>query len=175
MLDHVQKYIQGNDFDIPGMINDDYISAMRVLWQSKHYHSTLKLLLCFIDTMAFVSTGRSNPGSFKQWLTKFVELEGVGVTAEELWEHRNSVLHLSTYESIKVQEGRVRKLVPYVGKTQPEAASEHTYYDLHKLLMAVFHGVGAYVNAMNSSHEMRNQFCDNYEKTVSDAMVTHIK
>ena len=116
MLDHIKNYITGSDFDIPSMINDDFISAMRALWQSRHYHSSLKLLLCFIDTMAFVSTGRSSPNSFKHWLNKFVKLHDLGITADEIWEHRNSVLHLSTYESKKVQDGKVRKLVPYVGK-----------------------------------------------------------
>ena len=173
MSDYYGKYVKDGVFDMTALINDDFVNAIRILWQAKHYNSALKLLLCLIDTMSFVSTGRSNPGSFKQWLSKFVELQGLGVTADELWEHRNAVLHLSTYESNKVRDGSVRKLVPYAGRRSPLPSNEHAFYDMHAFLMAVFAGLGKYLAAMDQSEEMRRIFCDNYEKTISDAMLTN--
>lgn len=172
MPDYYARYVKDGVFDIAAVINDDFVNAIRILWQAKHYNSALKLLLCLIDTMSFVSTGRSSPGSFKQWLSKFVDLPSIGVTADELWEHRNAVLHLSTYESNKVRDGSVRKLVPYAGRRSPPPANEHAFYDMHALLMAVFAGLGKYLNAMEQSDDMRRNFCENYEKTVSDAMLT---
>ena len=123
--------------------------------------------------MSFVSTGRSSPGNFKKWLGKFVELQRIGVTADEVWEHRNAVLHLSTYESNKVRDGSIRKLVPYAGRRPPLPSNEHIFYDLHAFLLAVFAGLGKYLSAMDESEEMRRIFCDNYENTVSDAMLTY--
>ncbi len=91
----MSKYISGNHIDLTSLINDDFVIAMKTLWNAKQYSSNLKLLLCFIDTMAFVSTGASNPSSFKGWLKKYVDLDVIGVTEHELWEHRNGILHLS--------------------------------------------------------------------------------
>lgn len=173
MDDYYSRYVKDGYFDIAALINDDFVSAIRILWQAKHYNSALKLLLCLVDTMSFVSTGRSSPGNFKGWLSKFVDLAGVGISADELWEHRNAVLHLSTYESNKVRDGSVRKLVPYAGRRRPPPSEEHAYYDMHALLMAVFAGLGKYLNAMDQSEDMRRIFCENYEKTISDAMLTH--
>jgi hypothetical protein len=173
MFDYYSRYIKDERLDLAALINDDFVSAIRILWNARHYNSALKLLLCLIDTMSFVSTGRSNPGSFKGWLSRFVDLTDVGITADELWEHRNAILHLSTYESNKVRAGAVRKLVPYIGRNRPPASDQHVYYDIHALLMAVFSGLGRYLQAMDRSDEMRQIFCRNYEKTISDAMLTY--
>lgn len=169
----MSKYISGDYFDITSLINDDFIVAMKVLWDAKHYNSNLKLLLCFIDTMAFVSTGSSNPGSFKGWLNKYVDLGGIGITEDELWEHRNGILHSSTYESKKVKKGAVTKLVPYASQQSPEKTKEHKYYSLYNLQVEVFQGVGRYLTEMDKNEKMRQIFCDNYERTVSDTHFTH--
>ena len=147
---YYEKYVKNGIFDITALINDDFINAIRILWQAKHYNSALKLLLCLIDTMSFVSTGRSSPGNFKKWLGKFVELQRIGVTADEVWEHRNAVLHLSTYESNKVRDGSIRKLVPYAGRRPPLPSNEHIFYDLHAFLLAIFAGLGKYLSAVMS-------------------------
>ena len=173
MSAYYEKYVKDGIFDITALINDDFVNAIRILWQAKHYNSALKLLLCLIDTMSFVSTGRSSPGNFKQWLSKFVDLQSIGVNADEIWEHRNAVLHLSTYESNKVRDGSIRKLVPFVGRRSLPPSNEQTFYDMHALLVVVFAGLGKYLNIMDESEEMRRIFCDNYEKTVSDAFLTY--
>lgn len=164
----MSKYIKDGFFDLTALINDDFVIAMKTLWNAKQYNSNLKLLLCFIDTMSFVSTGSSSPNTFKGWLKKYVELDKLGISEDELWEHRNSILHLSTYESTKVRDGKIRKLVPYAGQTKPPHSSEHAYYSLYDLQMEVFQGVGRYLNVMAENERMRKIFCDNYEKTVSD-------
>ncbi len=167
MADYDSRYIKDGHFDIAAMVNDDFVSAIRILWQAK----TLQLgsettpVLCSTRWLT-CRPGKNNPGSFKQWLNKFVNLQRVGVTAEELWEHRNAVLHLSHYESNKVRDGSVRKLVLYAGRRCPAPDREHKYYDMHALLMAVFEGLGAYIAALNESDVMRKIFCDNYEGAV---------
>ncbi len=173
LSDYISKYIDGNYFDITSLINDDFVITMKLLWNAKHYNSNLKLLLSFIDTMAFVSTGKSNPNSFKGWLKKYVHLNKIGITEDELWEHRNAILHLSTYESNKVRNGNIRKLVPYAGQNSPPESKNHCYYSLYELQMEIFQAIGRYLTEMEKNDKMREIFCDNYEKTVSDTHFTH--
>lgn len=163
----MSKYIKEGHFDIAALINDDFLLAIKLLWNQKQYSSTLKLLLCFVDTMAYVSTGNSSPGSFMGWLKKYVDLKKIGITENEVWEHRNSVLHLSTYESTKVKDGKVRKIVPYAGQLPPKD-HEYAYYSLYELQMEIFIGVGRYLEEMIDHPKMVQIFSENYEKTISD-------
>lgn len=169
----MSKYVKDGYFDLTALINDDFVIAIKTLWNAKQYNSNLKLLMCFIDTMSFVSTGVSNPGSFKGWLKRYVDLEKIGITEDQLWEHRNSILHLSTYESKKVISGEVKKLIPYAGQTKPADDVGHIYYSLYELQMEVFQGVGRYLTKMSENETMKEIFCKNYEKTVSDMHFIH--
>ena len=170
MPDYTDKYITDGQFDICRLINDDFILAIKATWNSNYYTSCLKLLVSFIDTMAFVDNGDSTGVIFRSWLDSYVDLSGVGITSDELWEHRNAILHMTTYESRKVTSGTVRRLVPYVGRLSPPSDRvDFKYYSLHGLIMAVMHGLGNYINAMDRDDAMRRRFCDNYEKTISDS------
>lgn len=168
------KYVKDGYFDITAMINDDFIIAMKILWNARQYNSFLKLLLCFIDTMSFVSTGSSSPGSFKGWLKKYVDLSAVGITEDELWEHRNSLLHLSTHESIKVKQGKVVKIVPYSGQLEPVPESGLKYYSSYSLMMEVFQGIGRYLESMSENEKMKEIFCELYPNTISDTHYIHV-
>ncbi|SRR6266478_4481514 len=173
MADHTDKYVSEGHFDVCGMINDDFCLAIKRTWNEKHYTSCLKLLVSFIDTMAFVDNGDSTGAYFKQWLGSYVDLSTVGVTADELWEHRNAILHMTTYNSRKVVAGAVARLVPYISKSGPPATkSGFKYYSLHLLIMAVMQGVGKYATTTDGDDAMRRRFCDNYEKTISDSHFT---
>ena len=170
MPDYTDKYITNGHFDICRLINDDFVLAIKATWNSNYYTSCLKLLVSFIDTMAFVDNGDSTAAIFRRWLDSYVDLSSMGITSEELWEHRNSILHMTTYESRKVTSGTVRRLVPYVGRLSPPSnGTDFKYYSLHGLIMAVMHGLGNYIEAMDGDDAMRRKFCDNYEKTISDS------
>ena len=173
MSDYTDKYVTEGHFDLFGMINDDFVLAIKKTWNEKHYTSCLKLLVSFIDTMAFVDTGDSTSSNFKQWLSSYVDLPSVGITADELWEHRNAVLHMTTYDSRKVTAGVVVRLVPYISKSGPPTSTgTFKYYSLHSLIMAVMKGVGTYVTMMDGNDSMRRRFCTNYERTISDSHFT---
>lgn len=170
MRDYVEKYMVEGGLDVCSMINDDFVLAIKKTWNEKYYTSCLKLLVSFVDTMAYVDNGDSTGTNFKQWLASYVDLSSVGITGDELWEHRNGVLHMTTYDSRKVASGAVMRLMPYVGRTAPPASDgSFKYYSLYALLMAVMNGMGKYVTAMHSDLAIRGRFCDNYEKTVSDS------
>jgi len=173
MRDYVEKYVTEDGLDVCSMINDDFVLAIKKTWNEKYYTSCLKLLVSFIDTMAYVDNGDSTSANFKKWLASYVDLTGVGISSDELWEHRNGILHMTTYDSRKVASGTVMRLMPYVGQTAPPPNDgSFKYYSLHALLMAVMNGMGQYVVAMDGDLAMRARFCDNYERTVSDSHFT---
>jgi hypothetical protein len=170
MTDFRNRYVIEGKFDICGLINDDFVLAIKETWNKKRYTSCLKLLVSFIDTMAFVQNGDSSSTFFKHWVSSYVDLSPIGITPDELWEHRNALLHMSTYDSRKVLSGCVSRLVPYVGSSNPpESKANVKYYSMYSLIMAVMQGLGKYVLVMEKDDVMRQRFCDNYEKTISDS------
>jgi len=175
MTDYTDKYVSEGHFDICGMINDDFVLAIKKTWNEKHYTSCLKLLVSFIDTMAFVDNGDSTAAFFKQWLDSYVDLSAVGITPDELWEHRNAILHMTTYDSRRVSAEKVGRLVPFIGVSGlPASNGSFKYYSLHLLVMAVMQGVGKFATSMDGDDAMRRRFCENYEKTISDSHFTRL-
>src|SRR5690606_26156341 len=76
-----------------------YFESVQVLWEKSHYVTAMKILLVNIDTMAYLQYRENKGTHFKQWLKDYVDLSDVGVTEDELWEHRNALLHMSTLHS----------------------------------------------------------------------------
>ena len=89
--DYLTTYFTEVGLDFPRLINDDFFEAAKVLWQREKYISALKLTFSAIDTLGFIEFGDVD-SCFINWLKGFCALEELGVTAEELWELRNSLL-----------------------------------------------------------------------------------
>jgi hypothetical protein len=124
-IDYFGKYFTSQGFDLPSLINDDFIVPIRLLFEKKYYISASKLLLIFIDSIGYVEFGESEVNPFKKWLTRYTDLSGVDVTPEELWEHRNSLLHMSNLDSRNIIKGKVKRLICYVGKLPPGISREN--------------------------------------------------
>jgi hypothetical protein len=92
-----------------------FFESVRVLWDNKHYITAMKLLLMNIDTMAYLKYRENKGNHFKQWLKDYADLSVVGITEDEIWEHRNALLHTSTLHSRAVKKGKVAFLVPHLG------------------------------------------------------------
>jgi hypothetical protein len=90
----------------------------------------------FIDSIGFIEFGDPGDNTFVKWLNTYANLTGLGVTAEELWEHRNSLLHMSNLDSRKVIAGRVRRLAWLVGVGAPSSMDtpEYKFYILFELI-----------------------------------------
>ena len=174
MVDYIPKYLTDKGFDLPRLLNDDFLVAINLLFNNRCYVSAAKLLLSFVDTMAFVEFGEAGGAQFCGWLNAYVDLHPVGVTAEEVWEHRNSLLHMTNLDSRKVLAGKVRRLLFYVGPLPPDAPredSEAKYYDLFALIRAVANGIGAFAISFNENRAKRETFFDRYDLIVSDRRV----
>jgi hypothetical protein len=99
------------------LLDEDHFNAIRLLYNAEHYVSATKLLLSFIDTLAYLEFGDTRD-AFKKWLHAYAALTELHLTPEELWELRNALLHLTSLESRKVRAGAVSRLVPYVAHPQ---------------------------------------------------------
>jgi hypothetical protein len=77
MIDYLKAYVKDGHFDVPQLINDDYFLAIKQLYNARHFVSAAKLLMSFIDTVAFIDAGDVRDG-FSQWLRKYADLKLVG-------------------------------------------------------------------------------------------------
>lgn len=176
-VDYFGKYFTSQAFDFPGLIDDDFMQPIRLLFQNKHYISATKLLVVFIDSIGYIEYGEAESNPFIRWLSTYADLSQVGVTPEELWEHRNSLLHMSNLDSRKVVSGKVKRLMSYVG-VLPEGISSETseakYYSLQELIFAVAGGCGEWFKSYNSDRHKIVEFVKRYDLITSDARMLTI-
>ena len=175
---YFEKYIDEEGFHLDRLIDDDFLRALKLLWQNGYYTSALKLLLSFVDAMAFLENGTTNGLLYKLWLDKYVDLTPLEITSSEVWEHRNALLHMTTYSSNKVLKGKVRQLAPYVAngvsiegslKSVIDDETIAKNYDLHTFILAVLQGVDNFIEEQNKNTSSWKNFFENYDELVSDS------
>lgn len=113
--DYLVTYVRNNKFHLSELLNDDYFKAIKLLFNAGHHVSSAKLLMSCIDTLAFVEHGDVR-GNFTDWLDTYVNLKPIGIGAVEVWEFRNSVLHMTNLASRQVLAGKVSSIAPYIGE-----------------------------------------------------------
>lgn len=178
MIDYLKNYVSDEGFDVPRMLNDDFFLAIKMLFNAGYYISAAKLLVSFVDTMAYLESGDGGGPAFQKWVSNHVDLASLGITVEELWEHRNSLLHMSTPNSRKVTAGKVRRLVAYIGQLPPGSPSEDAeakWFDLFGLIRAVAKGVERYIISMNAEPASLVLFCERYDHVLSDTRVLKLE
>jgi hypothetical protein len=170
-VDYLKKYITEAGFDFPRLLNDDFIHPIRLLYNHKHYVSATKLLMSYIDSLGFLEFGETGENTFLKWLETFANLKPVGVTAEELWEHRNSLLHMSNLDSRRVRAGKVKRLAFYIGTLPaaiPVESKEAKYYNLFALIQAIATACGCWIQTFNANPSKCEPFFERYDLIVSD-------
>lgn len=170
MDDYLFAYQKGNNFDLPALFNDDYLRAIKLLWNNKHYVSAMKLLMSTLDTVGYLEFG-DKPGSFQAWLTDYANLGELGVTADELWELRNSLLHMTNLDSRRVVSGKVSRLMFYIGQLpegHPPGDEEAKYLGMWQLIQCVAQAMSAYCNSFNVDPAKFRTFAERYDRVISD-------
>ena len=114
----LDKYLTDEGFDFIRLLDDDFLDAIRLLWEKLHYIPALKLLFIMLDTLAFVEFG-DDQNVFVKFMDRYFDLSHVNVTSLELWELRNGLLHTTNPDSRKVRQKKVSRLVFMI------APSEH--------------------------------------------------
>jgi hypothetical protein len=162
--DYFSKYFKDNIFHFNKLINDDFFLPIKLLNDNKYYLAAFKLLLSAVDTFAYLTYG-DVPDTFQKWVNSFVNLKKLSVTSQEIWELRNSLLHMTNYESRKVKSGVVRKLWISAGKNYFIGDGNINF---HKLYNEISDGVENWLKEIVLDSERMEKFFINYGRIVSD-------
>lgn len=174
---YIKSYMSDNRFDFPRLLNDDFFTAIRLLYNNRLYVSSMKLLLSFIDTIAYLEYG-DKPGNFQQFLDRYADLGSIGITASELWELRNSILHMTNAESRKVISGKVGRISFYAGELPsgfPNKFDDSNHFSLMDLIKAVAKSLEKWFETYNKVKSKFSDFVDRYDKIYSDVRLNVIK
>ena len=170
--DYLRIYWTRRGFDFGQLMDDDFMDAIKLLWDHQKYISALKLLFIMIDTLGFVAFGPLRD-AFTRWLDEYCELKSLGVSSAELWELRNSLLHMSNLASNRVERGDVTRLLPVFTAIQNDIPIEMgSFKNLHSSRLigdVVPRGVLSWVQSMNGDPEKFMTFVERYDTVVSEA------
>ncbi|WP_284417799.1 MULTISPECIES: hypothetical protein [unclassified Bradyrhizobium] len=171
MPDYLVRYTDGSHFRFTDLINDDYFLGIRTLFNAHLHVSCAKLLMSCVDTLAFVEYG-DVPSNFTRWLDAYVDLSSQGISSDELWEFRNSVLHMTNLASRKVVAGKISPIMPYVGgpKMLPAIGSDTAKpFNLYGLIVTISTGIGKWAESYNTDRDKFLKFIERYDTTISDS------
>lgn len=174
--DYLVHYTSGNTFRFTDLLNDDYFKAIRLLFNASLYVSSAKLLMSCVDTLAFVEFGNV-PGNFTKWVGTYVDLAPVGISAEELWEFRNSIVHMTNLASRKIVAGKVSPIMLYVGSPASLPAIDRSLpkpFNLYGLIEAVSSGIGRWGESCNADPDKMVKFIERYDTTISDSRLVWV-
>jgi hypothetical protein len=173
---YLSKFMTDEGVNLGDLINEDFIEGIRLMFQNHKYVSCSKLLMSAVDTFAFLEFGdvRDN---FKNWLTKYCDLSLVKVTPDELWEYRNSILHMTNSRSRKVLQNDVQRLAFYVSDSEVDFMTtngEANYFNLLTLINLVNKGIENWCNSYNDDRSKFEDFVDRYDSIISDSRYNKI-
>ncbi len=114
MDDWLVKYTDEKGIRLSELIHDDYFLAIKLTFNAGLAVSAMKLLVSCIDSLAYIEYGNKS-GCFVAWLDAYCDLKPLGITAEELWELRNGILHMTNLNSKKVAKNHVRRISFRIG------------------------------------------------------------
>lgn len=168
---YLKEFMTEEGFNMGALINSDFIVSIRLLFQNQKYVSCIKLLMSSIDTFAFLEYGDVS-GNFKTWINKYCDLSSVGINESELWEYRNSIIHMTNSYSRKVIDNKVQKLSFYVSKDNVDYLTtdgEAKYFNLLTLINVVNKGLEKWCDSYNIDRSKFPTFCDRYDLIISDS------
>jgi len=177
MLDYLNEYVTDGQFDLPRLINGDYFVAIKLLYNARTFVSCAKLLMSFIDTVAFIDAG-DVPDAFILWLKTYADLAPLGISPKELWEFRNGLVHMTNLRSRAVASGRTVPLIFYVGSPSqplPPNPGGAKYFNLKALLDAIALAVSRWIETYNNNHEKFLDFVSRYDLIVSDSRMSYVR
>jgi len=169
MRDWLTHYIADGQLDIPQLIHDDFFIAIKLTFNAKLYASSMKLLLSCIDSIAFIEFGDVNgKPAFVRWLEAYADLAEVSVTAEELWELRNGLLHMTSLSSRKVTAQKVRRISFRFGGVAGDEDGIF-YFEVMSLINAYRDALERWLRTYNDQPDKFVLFVERYDETISDS------
>lgn len=175
--DYLEKYMKDEGFDMSSLIHDDFYVPMKLLFNNQLYISCAKLLLSCIDTIGFIEFGNSRD-VFVKWLNTYADLAPHNVTAEELWELRNSLLHMSNLDSHKVLQGKHPRIMLYVGsQSERERKMDGCKsLNLHTFVASTMpQALSKWMQSYNDMPSKMKGFIKRYDTILSDVRMARIE
>lgn len=169
MDDWLLKYTTEKGLDLPRLVHDDYFLAIKMTFNAKHYVSAMKLLLSCIDSISYIEYGDVRRTPFVDWLNTYADLTPLGITADELWEMRNGMLHMTNLHSRKVRNNQVRRISFRIGGTGGSEVDGIYYFQFHGLIQAYGAALGQWFDSYNKDHSKFVKFIERYDETISDS------
>jgi len=170
MDDWLVKYTREDGIDLLQLIHDDFFPAIKLTFNAGLHVSAAKLLASCIDSVVYIEFGDTRDFQpFVRWLSAYADLSPVGVTPEELWELRNSLLHMTNLSSRKVNEKKVRRISIRVGG-KPETDADGTcFFEFMELVRAFHRALSRWIESYNQDHSKFVKFVERYDETISDS------
>jgi hypothetical protein len=177
-IDWLAKYTDNQALDLPRLFDDDYFKAIRLLTNAGHVVSAAKLLMSFIDTVAFLDLG-DVPGNFQTWLERFAKLDSIGITPRELWEFRNGLLHMTNINSRAVARGDVPPLILFMGGAggfrRPNGPRGEKYFNFKALLEVIADAVANWIGTYNVDPDKLPILVERYDLVISDSRTFKVR
>jgi hypothetical protein len=173
MEDWLLKYTNEDGIDLSRLIHDDYFLAIKLTFNAGLYVSAMKLLVSCIDSIAYIEYSNES-GAFVRWLEAYADLSPLGITAAELWELRNGLLHMTNLNSKKVNQNKVRRISFRVGgpvDAQHGTSGEIYYFDFKGLILAFAEAQASWLDTYNVDRSKFDKFIERYDETISDSRV----
>lgn len=172
--DYLGRYVTEQGLSLDALLEDDFLAAIKLLHHRSHYVSAMKLLVSFVDTLAYLEYGDSQ-GNFKEWVTHYADIQPVGLTPSEIWEFRNAVLHMTNPHSRKVLAGKEPALCFYSGGTERQSLSDELtgrkMFSFEALYESVVAGIDRWAGTYSGDLQKQLQLIRRYDEILSEGRV----
>lgn len=175
--DYIDQYFSDKEFRFSDLINDDFFEGIRTTFQKGLYVSSIKLMMSFIDTAAFLEFG-DVPGNFNSWLDTYSEIHKMNITSSELWEFRNSILHMTNINSRKHLNGKVERVRFYVSEenlSHLKRSDTYKYFNYKELINVIAHSIAKWGETYSLNRNKIDEFIMRYDQIISDKRYSYIK
>jgi len=176
-VDYLSRYSTSKGLNITELLGDDFLDAIKLLYEHGHYVSAMKLILSFLDTLSYVEFGDVS-GSCEKWIATYLDLEKVGVTASQIWQLRNGLLHMTNPHSRCVLSGKETPLCFYVYSDSRAVIKERdgsaSMFSFEALYYEIMDGVGRWVSTYKGSFEKQLTFIERYDLILSEGRVSQM-
>ncbi|MFZ4394610.1 MAG: hypothetical protein ACOYOU_03170 [Kiritimatiellia bacterium] len=170
-IDYLSRYVESGRLNLHDLLGDDFLAAIKLLHEHKLYVSATKLLVSFVDTMAYIEYGDKN-GNCEEWLSAFAVLDDVGITPAEFWEFRNGLLHMTNPFSRRVASGKVASLRIYSDvldrSVKRDEAGNAIMFSFEALYDAIMQAIDRWAVTYNGNLPKQLEFIERYDVVHSE-------
>jgi hypothetical protein len=139
--------------------------------------SAAKLLVSFVDTVAYLEFGDVQ-GNYEKWLSAYAPLVSVGITASELWEFRNSLLHMTNPLSRKVLAGSVVSLNFCINaklkKVRFDQAANTKLFSFEILYETIIQALDSWTKTYSGNLAKQLELIERYDTILSEARIARL-